>query len=179
MRIIIASALATWLLGATTIMAQSKADKCHVYVIDVKATEQFRDKTDFDEFAKKSKEEQEAILQAAGVGKTFDEFDTKVGEEELTTKTYPLLKTGQTVTASVFYTDESLASSGGQHNSMLVGVAISSKPLASALDGPDAAVAEVTYDSSTDVVRAKKFVVVGGRSLVVGIECRCKQAAKR
>ena len=88
------------LFSASSAFAQSSKDTCHVYVVDVKATQQFREKTDFDAFIKKSKQEQEAIMKAAGVGKTYDEFAPKVGEEELTTKTFAFPKGRQIITAS-------------------------------------------------------------------------------
>lgn len=46
-------------------------------------------------------------------GKELGTFDTVVGEEELTTKAYPLPKTNLFVVASVWYTDESMRSEKG------------------------------------------------------------------
>jgi len=164
-----------WLLGATPAPAQAKTDACHVYVIDVKATQEFREKTDFDAFMKKSKQEQEAIMAAAGVGKTYEEFATKVGEEELTTRTYQFPRGKQVITASIFYTDESMASATHQE-SMLLAISVAAKPAENALSAADAAIAEVSYGEGTDAVRVKKNLVVEGRSYIVGLECRCKKA---
>ena len=161
-------------LGGASALAQSNSDTCHVYIVDVKAARQFNEKADLNALMNKSKQEQEKIAEAAGLGRTFDEFRPKVGEEELTTKTYPFLKSKLIVTASVFYTDESMASTG-HPNSMLIGISVSAKALDSALDAPDAAIAEVSYDENTDVVRVKKNAVVDGRLYLVGLECRCKQ----
>jgi hypothetical protein len=155
---------------------QSTRDSCHVYVVDVKATIQFREKTDFEAFSKKSKSEQESMMNAAGVGKTFDPFATKVGEEELTTKTYPFPGGKLVITASVFYTDESMASS--KHSeSMLIGIALGPKGFENALEPADAAIAEVSYDANLDVVRVKRNAMVNGREYLLGLECRCKQSA--
>jgi hypothetical protein len=45
-----------WLLSAGPTPVPADTDTCHVYVIDVKATQQFREKTDLETFMKKSKE---------------------------------------------------------------------------------------------------------------------------
>ncbi|HSS21545.1 MAG TPA: hypothetical protein VLL54_15840 [Pyrinomonadaceae bacterium] len=153
--------------------AQSNGDTCHVYVIDVKNTEQFRKTADFDEFVKKSKQEQEAIMKAAAVGKTYDEFVTDVGEEHLTTKTFPFPTGKQVITASVFYTDESMRSSNHQ-DSILLGISVGAKAASDALSEPDAAIAEISYDDNTDTVRVKRSMLVNSRRYVVGLECRCK-----
>ncbi len=166
------------LLLAGSALAQTNTDTCHVYVIDNKATAQFREKTDLDAFMKKSKQEQEAIMDAAGVGKTFDEFTTKVGEEELTTQTFPFPKIKYVITASIFYTDESMASTGHQ-NSMLMAIAVGPKALKEALSAPDAAVLEISYDEHTDVARVKKNIIIDGRLYVVGLECHCKNKEKK
>src|SRR5215470_20181325 len=137
MKVIVPILACVALFTVSPAFAQSGKDTCHVYVVDVKATQQFREKTDFDAFIKKSKQEQEAIMQAAGVGKTYDEFAPKIGEEELTTKTYPFPKGKQIITASIFYTDESMASTNHQ-DSMLLGIAVAAKTFENALDALDA-----------------------------------------
>ena len=174
MRIVGTILLSSWLLSASPTLTQSETDTCHVYVIDVKATQQFREETDFGAFTKKSKREQEAIMNAAGVGKMYEEFATKVGEEELTTRTYPFPKGKQVITASIYYTDESMASAAHQE-SMVLGVSVSAKASDNALSAPDAAVAEISYDENTDAVRVKKNIIIDGRLYVVGLECRCKR----
>lgn len=173
----IAIALLWVVLAAAVAAAQSESDTCHVYVIDVEAARRFRERADLDDLMNKSRREQERIAEAAGVGKTFEEFSTKVGEEELTTRTYPLSKSKLIITASVYYTDESLASAGHQ-DSMLLGISIGAKASDNALSAPDAAIVEVSYDENTDAVRVKKNVVVNGRLYVVGLECRCKKVGR-
>jgi hypothetical protein len=109
------------------------------------------------------------------VGQTvFPEFKPAVGEEELTTKTYRFPGNNLMITASVYYTDESMASTGG-NDSMLVGIAVSSKGLRDALSAANNAVSEVTNNDNLDTVRAKKYLRVNGRLHLLGIECRCKE----
>ena len=165
------------LLAANPASAQSKSDTCHVYVVDVKATRQFRDKTDLNALMQKSKKEQEAIINAAGLGKTFDEFETKVGEEELTTRKYPFPNGKQVITASVFYTDESMVSTG-KSNSILLAISVGAKAYDDAISAPGAAIAEATYNQNTDAVRVKQNVIVNEREYLVGLECRCKKDTK-
>ena len=103
MRFQVTTVACLWLLLAVNgASAQSKSDRCHVYVVDVEATRQFREKTDLNALMQKPKPEQEAIINAAGLGKTFGEFATKVAEEELTTRTFPFPNGKQVITASVF-----------------------------------------------------------------------------
>jgi len=178
MRIIAAMLSCLSVFSASPALAQSAGDTCHVYVLDLKATARFREKTNFDTFVKKSKQEQDAIMNAAGVGKQFDEFITKVGEEELTTKSYPFPGGKQVITASVFYTDESLFSTG-HSESILMGIVVGAKATENALDAADAVIAEVSYDENTDVVRVKRNIIINTRDYIVGLECRCKQAAAK
>jgi hypothetical protein len=170
--------ICSWLLSTVPALAQADTDTCHVYVIDVKATQEFREKTDFAAFLKKSKQEQEAIMNAAGVGKTYEEFATKVEEEKLTTKSYPFPKARQVITASIFYTDESMRSTSHQ-DSMLLAISVAAKATDDALSAADAAITEISYDGNTDVVRVKKNIVMDGRLYIVGLECRCKQAVSQ
>ncbi len=166
------------LLAVSVAVAQSKSDRCHVYVVDVKATLQFREKTDVNAFMQKPKKEQEAIINAAGLGKTYDEFLTKVGEEELTTRTYPFPNGKLVISASVFYTDESMASTG-KSDSVLLAISLAAKAYNDAISAPDAAIAEVSYDQNTDAVRVKKNIIVNGREYLIGLECRCKKDTTR
>ena len=151
--------------------AQTRSDVCHVYVVDVakakNASESFRETGNPDRDAK-----------ALSVGQTiFREFRPVTGEEELTTKTYRLPASNLNITASVYYTDESMASANGS-DSMLVGIVVSPKSQRDALSADNNAVAEVNMNDNLDTVRAKKHVKVNGRLYLVGIECRCKERSK-
>lgn len=152
---------------------QSGRDACHVYVVDVAKT-----KLAFERISRT--DDEEAIAKVVSEGTTtFPEFLPTIGEEELTTKHYPFPGIKLVITASVFYTDESMASRGvsesDSHNdSMLLGLLVSNRAKPNAI-APQAgnAVAEVTYDQHTNKVRAKQYVRVRGRVYLVGIECDC------
>jgi hypothetical protein len=151
--------------------AQTRSDVCHVYVVDVekarKAYESFRETGNAEADAK-------ALL----VGQTqFPEFHPVTGEEELTTKTYRLPGSNLIITASVYYTDESMKSAEG-FDSMLVGIVTSLKAQPDATSAENNAVSEVTDNDNLDTVRAKKYVRVKDRIYLVGIECHCKERKK-
>jgi hypothetical protein len=154
-------------------LAQRKSDTCHVYVVDAKTAAQFFEKADLDALGRKPQQEQEAIAAKAGVTE-YEHFHTKVGEEELTTQTYPFPKSKKIITVSIFYTDESMASTG-HSDSMQLGVVVADNAYQDAIGAPDSAVAEVSYDGNTDVLRVKKNISVNGRDYLVGLECRCKE----
>jgi len=155
-------------VGLSTASAQSRSDVCHVYVLDVvqarKAAANFIETGD-----------EKADAKALSVGQTvFPEFKPVVGEEELTTKTYRFPGSNLMITASVFYTDESMASAEGS-DSMLVGIAVSPRGLKDALVAENNAVSESTNNDQQDTVRAKKYLRVNRRLYLLGIECRCKE----
>lgn len=117
----------------------------------------------------------EPDAKALSAGQTvFPEFRSVIGEEELTTKTYRLPGSNLTITASVYYTDESMASVHGS-DSMLVGIVVSPRAQKDALSAENNAVSEITYGDNVDTVRAKKYLKVKGRLYLVGIECRRKE----
>ena len=103
--------------------AQTGSDACHVYILDIAKSQRA-----FERFHQTGNAE--ADDKALAVGQTlFPEFYPLVGEEELTTKHYPFPKTKLVITASVFYTDESMASHPhgsftGHSESMLIGVTV-------------------------------------------------------
>jgi hypothetical protein len=63
---------------------------------------------------------------AKAVETDFPEFHPTIGEEELTTKTYRFPRSKLIITASVFYTDESLRSVKSA-DSIIVAVVVSSR----------------------------------------------------
>jgi hypothetical protein len=117
-----------------------------------------------------SKEEQAAIGASSGSSE-FEPFPTKVGEEELTTKSCPFPGLKKFITASVFYTDESMASTNNG-DSMLLAVVVADKAYPNAISASDNAVAEVSYNDNSDAARVKRNVLVNGRKYLVGLECR-------
>ena len=157
------------LLMVGIVSPQSQSDACHVYVLDVakarRAAETFT-------------ETGNAAADAKGlsVGQTvFAEFYPVMGEEELTTKSYRFPGARLMITASVYYTDESMASSEGS-DSMTIAIAVSPRSLKNALTAENNAASEVT-SNKVDTVRAKKYLRVNGRLYLIGIECRRKQMA--
>jgi hypothetical protein len=128
-------------LCPNNVMAQSGSDDCEMYVVDAGA-------------------KKDVML---------EKFKTIIGEEVLTNKNYPFLKTGLFITASVYYTDEAMASEHG-YDSMMLGVAVSEKALPDAFSTPDNAFAEVTL-ATLDMIRAKMYYKVKGKTYLIGIQC--------
>ena len=156
-----------------TASAQTGKDVCHVYLVDaIKAKQALKGYGSGNE---------EAELKALAAAQTvFPEFSPVIGEEQLTTKHYAFPGSKFVITASVFYTDESMASQGydaidSHAESMIIGVTVANRarPNATSEAAGEGAIAEVTYDQYTNKVRAKKYIRIGGRSYLLGIECDC------
>jgi len=155
-------------LALGTAGAQARSDVCHVYVVDVakakRAAESFIETGNA-----------EADAKALSVGQTvFPEFKPLLGEEELTTRTYRFPGSNLIITASVYYTDESMASAEGS-DSMLVGIVVSPRGQKNALSSENNAASELTNNDNLDTVRVKKYLRVKRRLYLLGIECRCKE----
>jgi hypothetical protein len=105
--------------------------------------------------------------------KILGQFSATVGEEELTTKSFPLPGSNAVITASVYYTDEMMRSKTGS-DSMLLGIVVADKAQEDALTAPNNAVAEATYNQFTDAVRVKMNVKIKGRAFLVGLQCNCQ-----
>ena len=146
--------------------ARAQGDVCHVYVVDSMLAERYREAS-----------EKDRVRLAKTAETIFPEFHPTIGEEELTTKTYRFPRGKLIITASVFYTDESLRSQKSA-DSIMVAVVISSKRLGEALSADNNAVAETTYTSNPITIRARKFVRVNKRFYAVGIECHCNEKAE-
>ena len=128
-------------LSSNNALAQRSGDNCEMYVVDVDLKKELM----------------------------LEKFTTIIGEEELTNKSYPLSKTGLVVTASVYYTDESMASAHG-NDSMILGVAVSKEALPNAFSTPNNATAEVTL-ATLDVVRSKMYYKVNSKTFLIGVQC--------
>jgi hypothetical protein len=160
MRKILSTILFGLAFGAVA-SAQSRGDLCHVYVVDV-------------ETARKALATGNVNPNTKPPGLTvFPEFRSVIGEEELTTRSYPFPGNKLVITASVFYTDESMASTEGV-DSMQVGIAVSEKAQKEALSAENNALAEISMNQR-DTVRTKKYLTVGGRQYLVGMECKCRE----
>ena len=97
-------------------------------------------------------------------------FDTVVGEEKLTSRTYRLPNTKLYVIASVWFTDESLASTKGA-DSISLRLMISTQPTSDMLRSLIYADAEMPLNGF-DVGRVTTLVKTGNRTRVVIMECR-------
>ena len=119
-RVVFAKLILLLMLGAAS--AQSQRDVCHVYVVDVARAK--RAAASFTETGNAA-----ADAKALSVGQSvFPDFYPVRGEEELTTKTYRFPGARLMIIASVYYTDESMASAQGS-DSMIISVAIAPKVL--------------------------------------------------
>ena len=98
------------------------------------------------------------------------EFSPLTGEEELTNKLFLIPGTKLMVIASVFYTDESMASKAGQ-DSMQLALAVSHRSWPDAFRSPNNAITEITL-ATFDTARVHTSVQVGSRRLLVSMECK-------
>jgi hypothetical protein len=151
----------------------AKGDLCHVYLIDINA---YRKALARYEKTNNQKDVDRTI-------KTFPVFETIMGEEEVTTTHYRIPHSKRIITASVFYTDESITTSLNKDglendNSILLGIAVTPKKEVDAIiNYSNNAVAELSYDDNTNIVRVKKYLIVNHKKYLVVLECDC--AAKR
>lgn len=164
--------LLTLLLISQIAAAQSTSDACHVYLIDREAALKASD-----EYDRATTDEQRKKVLSGGVS-ILGEFSPKVREEELTTKTYTIPGSNYIITASVFYTDEMMASATTA-DSMLLGIVVADKAQENALVAPNNVVAEVTYNDFTDAVRVKTNVKIKERSFLVGLQCNHQRRPPR
>ena len=150
-------ALALLMCCATAVLAQDTkySDRCTVVVADMTG---IRTAEVEKEFPPKPK------------SKELGTFDTVIGEEELTTKSFRLPKTKIYVVASVFYTDESMAG-GGSQDSVSLELTISPRPKRDVLAGLQTAEAEVLL-KNFEVARVSTIYKMAGRSFYIVMECR-------
>lgn len=97
-------------------------------------------------------------------------FDTKIAEEELTTKIYPLPKTNLFIVASVWYTDESMASKRGA-DSISMQLFVSTKPKRDLRNSLVYSDAEVPLNAF-DVARVTAMAKTGRRTFMLMMECK-------
>jgi hypothetical protein len=136
-----------------------------VYAVDVAAAKR----------ALQTSGDEQAQARAMKAAQTmFPEFVVAPAEEVLITKHFQLHGTKQVITASVYYTDESMASSEGS-DSIVVGVAVGPREIENAIapQALNSSIAEAAYGGHTSKVRAKQYVTVNGKLFLVGIECDC------
>ncbi len=97
-------------------------------------------------------------------------FDTTIAEEELTTRIYPLPKTNLFVIASVWYTDESMASKRGA-DSISMQLFVSTTPKRDLQKSLVYSDAEVPLNAF-DVGRVTAMAKTGGRTFILMMECK-------
>lgn len=97
-------------------------------------------------------------------------FTTIIAEEELTTKAFRLPRTDLFIVASVFYTDESMASEQGS-GSVMLELALSKNQKRDVLHSLSWAEAEMQLNEF-EVGRVVMLVKVQGSSQLVLMECR-------
>lgn len=131
-----------FLCASTTFAQSSNSDRCIVTVADVQT--------------KKTAE--------------LGSFPTVIAEEELTTRAFRLPRTGLFIVASVFYTDESMASEKGA-DSISLELALSKGKQRDVLRSLSWAEAEMPL-STFDVGRVTMLIKVNGRSQLVLMECK-------
>src|SRR5215213_5165101 len=97
-------------------------------------------------------------------------FTTVIAEEELTTRAFRLPRTNLFIVASVFYTDESMASEKGA-DSVSLEIALSRSRKRDVLRSLSWAEAEMPLNGF-DVGRVTMMVTVNGRPQLVLMECK-------
>lgn len=105
--------------------------------------------------------------------KPLGTFETVVSEDTLTTRVYRLPKTKLFVIASVWYTDESMASKTGAE-SVSLELMISKSRRRNFVKALHYADGEVPY-AKFEVARVSTIVSSAGKRILVGMECRTQK----
>src|SRR5262249_28327758 len=154
------------LVGRYEVLIQPEGDLCHVYVVDVtRAKRALRKYKSEDKIDYNDKE-----LEAGTTD--FPAFETEVSEEVATTKHYRIPKTNVFISATVYYTDESMESkindSESTSESMILGIVVGGRKVANAIAlEANNAVAEAPYLDAIGKVRVKQYVTVNKRKYLV------------
>lgn len=133
---------------------QKITHSCHVYAVDIARAEKATD-----DILSGPVTPQEMVKRLKSVELILGTFTAEIGEEVRTTKSFPFPGSPLVVTASVFYTDETMR--GG--DSMWQGLAIGKAAVEDAITAPGASVTEVSFDQYTFKVRTKQTVCVDGK----------------
>lgn len=144
----------------------NSGDFCHVYLVDKWKARELDDAR----LNAKYSNAFSLMKESFEIQTEFPEFQTNIGEEILTTKTFPFPNSKSVITASVYYTDESMASKKGV-DSMLVGIVVAPMALEDALAAENNVFAEITF-YDRDMIRVKQNVKVKAREYLLGMECR-------
>ena len=145
-------------------------DRCEVTITDLNRLQKYM--------------QEEWTSGEAPSAKVLGSFTTTVGEERMTTQHFVLPLTGERITASVSYTDESiqLVRSGTEmifDVSIQLGLFISRKQVDSAFGHEGALSSQANYSKETLWVRTTKIIKHGGRRYAVSLGCFCNGARNR
>jgi hypothetical protein len=147
-----------------------ESDRCHVYVVDVllslKARKELENAKDSE--LRKIEEKYKSV-------ETTFPFEAAVSEETQTTRHFAFPNSKLFITATVYYTDEMMASETGP-DSITLGVFVSpDKPVSAlGLENVGNAVADIAYNALTSKVRVKHYVKVNDKEFLVGLECESR-----
>jgi hypothetical protein len=135
-------------LALATTAAAGVPDKCQVSILDMAPN-------------------------SPGSSQAIGTFDATVGEEELTTRSYKIPGIQQTVTASVFYTDESIGIEYGD-SSAILGLSVGKKAVKNAIEAKDASLGEADISSQFGLVKIRiaKRIQSDGKDLSIQLECK-------
>lgn len=97
-------------------------------------------------------------------------FSTVIGEEELTTQAFKLPRTAFFIVASVFYTDESMASKNGA-DSISLELALSRSKQRDVLASLSWAEAEMPF-KTFEIARVSMLIKINGRPQIVVMQCK-------
>ncbi len=149
-------------LGA--FVPRGQGDHCEIHLVNLAFDEDSIDAIDrsgtLAEFNQRTLE--------AGLGGKVGEFETELGEETLTQRSFPLPGLDWTVTAAVYYTDESMLGPMGWDSMRLSLAANPEGPVENPFSEGDAVVAEFTYTSLSGKARVVKRIA--GEFLIL-MEC--------
>jgi len=148
------------------------SDLCHVYVLDVEQAEKLM--TRLEALGDPTEAEAATLKKKYPTAeRILGEFEANVGEEILTTKNYKIPETKYYVTASVYYTDEMMRSSG-YSDSMNVAIVVARHRYTDAMTVMHNSTSQVSYNADTDKVQVKTKVRINQRVMIVGLECQAR-----
>jgi len=154
----------------SAVLSLADGDQCRVSI------------TDLDQMAKYLKEGN--VKEARRLPRVLGSFSTTVGEERITTQHFTFPPTKERITASVYYTDESiyLAKPGSDmvfDTSISLALHISKKPVQSAFGQEGNASSELDYTKDTLFASVSKVIKYRGNRYAVDLDCLWNGARER
>src|SRR5256885_1282740 len=143
------------LLVTVNAFSQHDAKGCHVYTVDTVLAEKMMEHLN----------ECEKTPAKCGIVE-FPAFMPVIGEEEVTTKTYKFPLSSLTITATVFFTDETLTSSKGS-DSVVMTITLAHSSPKDVQANENSAQAEFSLVSNADAMRVKRYYRVEGKQYLV------------